>query len=153
MSSLIVHIAGLTAINSSRPYFRKHVLNTLESHDYLFINGFFITIAMSMYFLYLYLSDPKSVVKTYKNCCRLTYSQLFSLSILSIFALLGTLLIIDADKNHNTPSMNYIIFKSISMICLFLIGYFVFEEIYNWKQIAGIILIIMGITVLIVYPL
>ena len=153
MSAIIAHIAGLTAINSSRPYFRKHILTTLDPHDYLFINGFFITAAMCIYLLYLYIVDPKIVHRTYKNCCRLSYSQLGSLIILSIFTLLGTLILLDADKNHNTPSMNYIIFKSISMLCLFLIGYFIFEEVYNWKQIAGIALIITGITVLVIYPL
>ena len=153
MSAIIGHIAGLTAINSSRPYFRKHVLNTLDPHDYLFVNGIFMAVAITLYFAYLYFFDTHSVNKTFKNCCKLTYTQMFSLAILSAFALFGTLLILDADKNHNTPSMNYIIFKSISMICLFLIGYFIFEEVYNWKQIAGIGLIIVGITVLIINPL
>ena len=96
--------------------------------------------------------NMKSIIDNIKLFSEVGLDQI-DIDLLLKGPLLGTLLIIDADKNHNTPSMNYIIFKSISMICLFLIGYFIFEEVYNWKQIAGIGLIIVGITVLIINPL
>ena len=40
-------IFGLTIIKSINPYFRKHLLNILDSHDLLFINSFFISLTFS----------------------------------------------------------------------------------------------------------
>ena len=34
------------------PYFRKHILTTLESHEYLFLNTFFIACFVFLFFLY-----------------------------------------------------------------------------------------------------
>ena len=53
---MLLNFAGITTYGSINPYLRKHVLNTLDPHDYLFINGFIIAILLSIYFMYMYLS-------------------------------------------------------------------------------------------------
>ena len=142
------HIFGLTALGSVRPYFRKHVLDTLDPHDFLFLNAFIIAILIGIYFLYTYYFNHSVVKKTFKNCLSLNYTQFGAILILGVFTIFGTLLLLDADKNYNTPAMNSIIFKSVSMIALFFIGVFIFEEQYSVKQIVGIFLTISGILVL-----
>ena len=54
-------IAGITIIKSINPYFRKHILNILDSHDLLFINSFFISVVVFIIFLYKLFFDKKSL--------------------------------------------------------------------------------------------
>jgi uncharacterized membrane protein len=145
---MLPHLFGLTALGSVRPYFRKHVLDTLDPHDFLFLNAFIIAILIGIYFLYTYYFNHSVVKKTFKNCLSLNYTQFGAILVLGVFTIFGTLLLLDADKNYNTPAMNSIMFKSVSMIALFLIGVFIFEEEYSVKQIIGIVLTIAGILVL-----
>jgi len=146
--NMLPHIFGLTALGSVRPYFRKHVLATLDPHDFLFLNAFIIAILIGIYFVFVYFFNHGVVKKTFKNCASLNYTQVGALLILGIFTIFGTLLLLDADKNYNTPAINSIILKSVSMVALFLVGVFIFEEQYSVKQIIGIALTIAGILVL-----
>jgi len=147
---MLPHLFGLTALGSVRPYFRKHVLDTLDPHDFLFLNAFIIAILIGIYFLYTYYFNHSVVKKTFKNCLSLNYTQFGAILVLGVFTIFGTLLLLDADKNYNTPAMNSIMFKSVSMIALFLIGVFIFEEEYSVKQIIGIVLTIAVILLLMI---
>lgn len=51
---MIPYLVGLTTLGSIRPYFRKHILNTLDPSDFLFINFIFISFAVLLYFTYIY---------------------------------------------------------------------------------------------------
>uniref|UniRef100_A0A6C0JN15 EamA domain-containing protein n=1 Tax=viral metagenome TaxID=1070528 RepID=A0A6C0JN15_9ZZZZ len=150
---MISHFIGLTMVGSMRPYFRKHVLNTLEPHDFLFINAFFIALLIGIYFVYTYFFENHVVKKTYKNCCKLNNTQIFSLIIISVFTVFSSFLIIDLDKNYNTPFLNYIVIKALSMIALFLVGIFFFSETYSYTQTIGIILTMSGIFILFSEPM
>lgn len=145
---MLPHIVGLTLLGSAKPYFTKHVLNTLDPHDFLFLNAFIVSILIGIYFTYIYIYDNRIVKKTFTNYSSISLTQFFSILVISIFTIFGSLLLLDANKNYNTPAMNYIIFKSISMVALFLIGVFIFEEKYSMKQITGISLTIIGVLVL-----
>jgi len=148
---MIPHIFGLTLIGSMRPYFRKHVLNTLESREFLFVNAFFISLAMATYFIYVYFFEKHVIQRAYKNCCRLSWTQAGALILLAIFTVCSSFLIIDLDKRFNTPFLNYIIIKAISMIALLLVGIFLFEENYDAKTMTGILLTASGIIILTVF--
>ena len=148
MYIMISHVVGLTLIGSMRPYFRKHVLNTLETHDFLFMNAFIIAIIIFCFFTYTYFFENHVIKKTYKNCCQLTFTQMLSLVIIACFTVFSSFLIIDIDKNFNTPSLNFIIIKSVSILALFLVGIFIFKESYNVKQTIGILLTVSGILIL-----
>lgn len=150
---MISHFIGLTMVGSMRPYFRKHILNTLEPHDFLFINAFFIAILIGIYFIYTYLFENHIVKKTYKNCCKLTTTQIISIIIIAIFTVFSSYLIIDLDKNHNTPFLNFILIKALSMIALCIVGIIFFSEIYSYTQIIGIILTMSGVFILFSNPI
>jgi drug/metabolite transporter (DMT)-like permease len=139
-------------VGSMRPYFRKHVLNTLDPHDFLFINALFIALFIGLFFMYTYFFENHVVKKTYKNCCNLTTTQIFSIIIIAIFTVFSSFLMIDLDKSYNTPFLNYILIKALSMVALFLVGVLFFSEMYSLKQILGIMLTMSGIFILFSEP-
>lgn len=58
-------IAGLTMLKSFSPYFRKHVLKLLESHEFLFINSFIVSICVLLFFIYKLVIHPEDISKTF----------------------------------------------------------------------------------------
>lgn len=150
---MISHLIGITLMGSTRPYFRKHVLDTLDTHDFLFINALFIAIIIFCWFLYTYFFEKNIIKKTYKNCCELTPAQFGSLFMIALLTVLSSYLIIDIDKNYNTPSLNNIIIKAVSIISLFLVGMIIFNETYNLRQIVGILFCLLGIVIIFTNPM
>jgi drug/metabolite transporter (DMT)-like permease len=138
-------IAGITIIKSINPYFRKHILNILDSHDLLFINSFFISVVVFIIFLYKLFFDKKSLNNIAENYRKLTLSHYLCIIIISIFTVSSSLLLYEFDKKYNTPLMNSMFLRCISILALFFTGYFFFKEQYNWKQILGLIFIIIGV--------
>ena len=142
------YIFGITVFDLLRPYFRKHVMTSLENHEFLFMNTFIILIIILLYFLYEFLFDRKFIYKTYKNCNDLTCWQIGSLILVSTLTVFSTILLLEFDKKHNTPAVNSVILKSFSLIVLFLVGVILFKENYNAKQILGIFITTLGILIL-----
>jgi len=140
-------------MGSSRPYFRKHILNTLEPADYLFLNSFFITLFIIVYFTYIYFFDNHLVKRTYDNCCKLSYTQISALILLSFFTVISSLMFFHVEKHFNTPFINNILMKAFSLVALFLVGYFIFNESYTTRHMVGICLTFAGILVLLLNPM
>lgn len=139
------HIFGITLIKSIRPYFRKNIINNLDTHEFLFINTFSIFIVLSIYFIYKFIHDRNIFTNTITNCAKLSWIQIGSLIILAFFTVFSSIILIDLDKNYNTPAVNSVLLKSISFIFLFLVGIFLFKENYSRTEIFGIAFIIIGI--------
>ena len=140
------YLFGLSILKSFTPYFRKHILTTLNSHDLLFINTFFYFSIVLTIFLYKLLFDKsKPLIETFKNYKKLTISQIFALFIMSCLAVTSSLFIFEFDKNYNTPLINSVFMRTASTISVILVGIFLFEEKYSWKQIIGVFLTIFGI--------
>jgi drug/metabolite transporter (DMT)-like permease len=138
------YILGLTALKSVNPYFRKYILNILNSHELLFLNTLSISIIVFFVFIYKYLFD-KTFHKTIENYKKLTMGHYACIFIIAIFTVVSTLLVYDFDKNYNTPFLNSMFMKVASVIFLFLVGVFLFEEKYSIKQILGIALTVLGV--------
>ena len=140
------YMFGLSILKSFTPYFRKHVLTTLNSHDLLFINTFIIFLIVFAFFLYQLLFDKsKPLIETFKNYKSLTFSQIGALFVMAFLAVGSSIFIYEFDKNYNTPLINSMFMRTASTISLILVGIFMFEEKYSWKQIAGVFLTIFGI--------
>lgn len=141
------YLFGLTLLKSINPYFRKHILNTLESHDFLFMNTIFISFFVLLFFLYKYFFHAKTFTlkKMMKNIRNLSYSQYACLVILSILTVSSSIFLYDLDKNYNTPLVNSIFLRVGGIVALLLVGIFVFEEKYTYKQIFGIFLTLFGV--------
>ena len=144
---------GITTIGSVRPYFRKHVLDTLEPTDYFFINSLFITLFVIIYFVYTFVFNNGVIKRTYENCCKLTPTQIGALLFLSLFTVVSSFLFFNVEKYFNTPLINNISLKAFSMVMLVLVSVFIFEEAYHIGHILGIGLTIAGILVLLLNPM
>jgi drug/metabolite transporter (DMT)-like permease len=145
---MLPYFLGLTTLGSVRPYIRKHVYDVLEPVDFLFVNSLLISSFIAVYFAYVYFSQPHVIRKTYDNCCKLSSSQVASLVLLASFTVVSSLLFFDLEKNYNTPFINNIALKGFSTIILFLVGYFIFEESYSAYHTTGIVLTVVGLTML-----
>jgi drug/metabolite transporter (DMT)-like permease len=142
------YIIGITVFDLLRPYFRKHVLKDLHSHEFLFLNTLSILFIILVYFLYEYFFDRKFLHRTYENCKNLNCWQFVSLLLVSLLTVSSTVLLLKLDKMHNTPAVNNILLKSVSLILLFFVGIALFREQYSAKQILGIIITILGVLIL-----
>jgi drug/metabolite transporter (DMT)-like permease len=52
---------------------------------------------------------------------------------------------VSEDKYYNTPLINSLLNKGFATILLLLVGVFIYNERYNYKQVFGIFLIIIGL--------
>jgi drug/metabolite transporter (DMT)-like permease len=138
------YLLGITFLKSLSPYFRKYILNILESHELLFINTFFISIIVFLVFIYKWLFD-KEFHKTIENYQKMSIGHYSCSFFIALFTVFSTLFIYDFDKNYNTPFLNSMFIKVASVFFLFLAGVFLFEEQYTVKQIFGILLAIFGV--------
>lgn len=134
---------GITMMKSLRPIFRKNVMQTIDNYSFLLLNTLFISIFVILYFIYL---NKKQVhfTEVIKNCASLNIVQIISMILISFLTITSTILIMNMDQSSlSTTSVT--IMKSISTILLVLLGMFVYREKYNFTQIYGVILTIIGI--------
>lgn len=140
------YMFGLSILKSFTPYFRKHVLTTLNSHDLLFINTFFIFSIVFLFFLYkLFFDKSKPLIETFKNYKSLSLTQVVALFVMAFLAVGSSIFVYEFDKKYNTPLINSMFMRTASTISLILVGIFLFEEKYSWKQISGVFFTIFGV--------
>jgi len=150
---MLPYLLGLTTIGSVRPYVRKHIYEALDPTDYFFVNSFFITIIIVLYFSYICISDSPRISKTYDNCCKLSNTQIVGLLLLSLFTVVSSLMFYHIEKYYNTPFINSMLLKALSTLALFLVGYFIYEEVYHGGHMLGIGLVLAGLAVLLLNPI
>ena len=73
------YILGASLFKSAVPYMRKHVLNTLDSDDLLYLDAFVFFIIVLCIFFYKCIFDKTNIMNTITNYQRLTYKQLLFL--------------------------------------------------------------------------
>jgi len=149
---MLPYFLGITTLGSVRPYFRKYIYDVLEPIDFLFVNSLLIAIFICAYFAYNYMYHNHVIMKSYENCCKLSYTQIAALIVLAGFTVISSLWFFHLEKNFNTPFVNNILIKSFSLLALFIVGYFVFEEKYHSGHMLGIVLTVSGLVVLLFNP-
>ena len=140
-------LVGITLLKSVRPYFRKHILDTLETHDFLFLNTLLISITVFLYFIFKCCTD-KSMKKTFENYKNMTILQFVCILLLAVMTVFSTILLLEIDKNYSTPLINSMVMKFLSSIMLVIISIFFFKESYSYTQLMGILFTIIGIIML-----
>lgn len=88
------YIFSFLFLKSSTPYFRKHILNTLNSVDFIFINTFLIFFVVSLLFFYLFLFNKSILRETFNNCKNLTLTQYGCLFLLAILTILTSITVL-----------------------------------------------------------
>ena len=135
---------GLSFLQQFRPYFRKHIATTLDPHEYFLLNTVAIMVLILMYISFLLFTKKTSCGKILSNIKTLSGSEICCIVILAIITVISGLLMFELDKNYNTPLINSMFMKVISMIGLVCVGIFVFNENYKMHQYIGIFLVILG---------
>jgi drug/metabolite transporter (DMT)-like permease len=138
------YLFGLTALKSISPYFRKHVLTHLDSHDFFFVNTLIIFSILSLFFIYRYLFD-KSFDQSVKKITTMKFTHLGCIFMIALLTIVSSITIMELDKNYNTPFINSILMRIFSTIALVLVSIFIFKEKYTRLQILGICMTIAGV--------
>ena len=137
------YLVGTTFLKSMNPYFRKHILNTLNPREYFYLNTLFVFLLMILVFLFFENKDSvNDIIRNYK---KLKVSQIGCIFIISFLLVASSILLYELDKKYNTPLINTILLKTGSIIVLIVIGVGIFGENYSWSQILGILLTVTGI--------
>ena len=144
---MFVYFAGLvTFLKMGTPYIRKHVLNTLESYEYLMINVAVIFLIISVILLFHICFDKGThFYRALKNYQKLSWSQIISIFVLASLTVCTSVLMFEMDKKYNTPMLNAVFMRAISIIALTTISIFVFREQYSLMQMVGVGFIVFGI--------
>uniref|UniRef100_A0A6C0IH95 EamA domain-containing protein n=1 Tax=viral metagenome TaxID=1070528 RepID=A0A6C0IH95_9ZZZZ len=135
----------ITLLKTFTPYFRKHILDSLEGHEYLFLNTVFVTLFVLFYFIYKFIYHDDMCDKLVNKIYNLTFLQVIFFILIAFITLVSSIVLINLDKNYNTPLINSILTKGIAAILLLFVGTIIYEEKYNSKQIFGIFLTIIGL--------
>lgn len=143
-----MYLGFLTLIKSLNPYLSKHSLNTLESHEVLYIDSILIFTMVFCILIYKFFFDKKDITKTIDNLKKLSFSQKMCLFVVSFFSIITSISIYELDKKHNNPFINHTITKIASMILLLIISVIVFKEKYNMRKVIGALLSILGVFLL-----
>ena len=102
------YILGASLFKSAVPYMRKHVLNTLDSHDLLYLDAFIFFIIVLCIFCYRCIFDRTHIVNTLTNYKQLSYYQILCVVAISLISVLVVYMVLQMDKFYNTPLINYI---------------------------------------------
>ena len=138
-------IAITSFLKTLSPYFRKNILVSLESHEYLFLNTFFVALFVLMFFLYKLFFHDTFLDKIVYKIQNLTISQVFYFMLIAFITVTSSMVFINLDKDFNAPLTNALLSKVIAAIMLAAVGFFIYTEQYNVKQIFGIFLTIVGL--------
>ena len=138
------YIFGLSSLKSITPYFRKHILKTLDSHELVYLTTFLIFICVFFLFLYKFFFDEK-FVKTIENFKRLTLSQVAAIIVITLITVVSSFFLYELEKNHNNPMINYILTQFTPLLFMLIIGIVFLKEKYNFTQIVGFILLLLGV--------
>lgn len=139
------YILGASLFKSVIPYMRKHILNTLDSHDLLYLDALIFFIIVLCIFIYKCVFDRTQVITTINNYQHLTIKHLLCIVAISLMSVAVVYFVLHLDKFYNTPLINYISRVSITIIGTIIVGTIFFNEKYNLQHIFGIILTFIGI--------
>ena len=139
---------ALQLIKSANPYLRKHALNTLDTHDLLFVQATIIFLLTSTYFVYVVLHEPKMPRKAWNRYCQLTVDQHLAIVFIAGVTVVSGAYVLELDKHHRTPLVNHLFMKVVSVVIMFVIGVVLFQETYTSMQVVGLIFAISGLIML-----
>jgi drug/metabolite transporter (DMT)-like permease len=138
------YLFGLSILKSISPYFRKHVLNHLESHDFFLLNTLLIFFLITLFIAYRYFFD-KTFDASIKKIRSLKASHIGCIFAIAVVTIISGVTIMELDKNYNTPLLNVMLVRIFSTIALVLVSIFIFKEKYTFVQMIGICMTITGI--------
>jgi uncharacterized membrane protein len=83
--------------------------------------------------------------KLVNNMQRLTFLQVIYFILIAFITVVSSIVIINLDKNFNTPLINSMLSKGIAAVMLLFVATIIYKEKYNLKQVFGIFLTVIGL--------
>jgi drug/metabolite transporter (DMT)-like permease len=121
--------------------------NVLTAKEYLYLETFCYSFMLFLFIVFNFFNNKKESFDTIKNLQKLQIRDIMYILITSIFFIYTTLMIYENEHN-NSAFMNSLLLRGGTLIGILLVGIFFYNEKYNWKQILGIILSLLGIYLL-----
>jgi drug/metabolite transporter (DMT)-like permease len=75
----------------------------------------------------------------------LTLIQIVFILAIGLVTIISSMVVLNLDKYYNTPLINSMLLKIMSAVLLLFTGIFIFKEKYNYKQIIGLFLAVVGV--------
>ena len=138
-------LAVTSLLKTFSPYLRKHILDSIEGHEYMFINTFFVALFVFLYFMYKIIYHDDMFDKLVNNIYKLTFLQVIYFILIAFITVVSSIIIINLDKNFNTPLINSMLSKGIAAVMLLFVATIIYKEKYNLKQVFGIFLTVIGL--------
>jgi drug/metabolite transporter (DMT)-like permease len=132
---MIPLIAGISFLNTFRPYLRSHILQDMEIWEFIFVNSIVIG-AISFMYAYLYKKERLS------NLTNLSWTQYCAAIFLGGLTVFSTAIFI-AYESQSILKTNFL-WRGVSSVVFIMVGLFLFGEKVLPNQIVGILVIIAG---------
>ena len=127
------------------PFLKKILMKKLNPYEYILLNGSIIFVVMMVTIIYILLFDKTRIqFASYKS---LNYCDYIVLTLGAITSIMASLLLLYLIKMKD---VSYILphTQSIVITLTMVIGYLFFDEHVNLRMLAGVGLIIGGITMI-----
>lgn len=126
------------------PYVRKYVLIVMDPEECMFLNAIIVLLLCGVYFAYKIGFNDHKLEHTFQKYQSMTPMQMLFAFWIGVATVVSSMVVLTMDKHYNTPLMNNMLFKVVSVILLLLIGVIIFKEHYNYQQMLGMIMMILG---------
>ena len=128
-------IAGLSFLNTFRPYLRSHIMQGMQVWEFIFANSLIIG---SVSFIYAYIYKQEKLT----NLLSLSWTQYCAILLVGSLTVLSTLIFI-AYEAEGILKANFL-WRGISSVVFIITGLFLFGEKMIPNQIVGVLVIIAG---------
>lgn len=126
------------------PYVRKYILISMDPEECLILNAIIVLLLCGFYFAYKIGFDDHKIEHTFKKFQSMTPMQIVFAGWVGIATVISSMVVLTMDKHYNTPLLNNMLFKVISVILLLFTGIVFFKEHYNYSQLFGMLMMILG---------
>ena len=126
------------------PYVRKYILIVMDPAECLFLNAIIVLLLCGAFFAYKVGFDDHKLEHTFKKYQSMTPMQILFAGWIGVATVISSMVVLTMDKHYNTPLINNMLFKVISVILLLLTGIVFFKEHYNYSQLLGMMMMILG---------
>lgn len=126
------------------PYIRKPLLLTMEPFECMFLNSIVVLILCLLLLLFKVVFKKHNPKDTIKKFSSMNIAHIGLALLIGIATIIASMTILTFDKHYNTPLINSMLFKIVSVILLIITGVTLFNEKYSYKQILGLIFVIIG---------
>ncbi len=136
--------AIIILIKTIRPFIRKKLTSNISDENFMFINGLFILVLLTIYNLLQNSSKSNIISSSFDTIQSLNCYQIVIFLFLGAMTIMTTLSMLDLDKTSNQSS-NIVLLKGLSTLSAVLFGAYMNNEKLSQNKIIGISIILVGI--------